>query len=74
MGLQVPYVIVQTVSYMFCFVVINYCSSNPCMNGATCTDGVDSYICECVPGYTGVYCETSKYYYEFAIVLINTSN
>ena len=62
MRLHVLYVIVRTVFYMFCFVVPNYCSSNPCMNGGTCTDGVDSYICECDSGYAGDDCEaTSKY-------------
>ena len=39
---------------------INECSSNPCMNGATCTDAVNSYTCACVPGYTGTHCETGE--------------
>ena len=37
---------------------INECSSSPCMNGATCTDAVNSYTCACVAGYTGTHCET----------------
>jgi hypothetical protein len=37
---------------------INECSSSPCRNGATCVDGVNSYTCSCVPGYTGVLCQT----------------
>ena len=36
------------------------CSSNPCMNGATCTDAVNSYTCACVAGYTGTHCETGE--------------
>ena len=37
---------------------IDECSSNPCMNGATCTDAVNSYTCACVTFYTGSHCET----------------
>ena len=32
------------------------CSPNPCQNGGTCTDGVNSYTCSCVEGYTGNNC------------------
>ena len=38
---------------------INECSSNPCKNGATCTDATNQYTCQCVAGYTGAKCETS---------------
>ncbi|XP_078574895.1 uncharacterized protein LOC144861071 [Branchiostoma floridae x Branchiostoma japonicum] len=34
------------------------CSSAPCQNGATCQDGVNSFTCQCVPGYVGTLCET----------------
>ena len=27
------------------------------MNGGTCTDGVNSYSCDCVSGYSGEDCE-----------------
>ena len=37
---------------------INECSSSPCLNGATCTDAVNSYTCGCVAGYTGTHCVT----------------
>ena len=30
------------------------------MNGGACTDGVDSFICVCVAGYTGSTCDTGK--------------
>ena len=34
--------------------------SNPCENGGNCTDGINEYICTCIPGYTGIDCETGK--------------
>ena len=43
---------------MFSVVDINECTSSPCMNGATCTDAVNSYTCGCVAGYMGTDCET----------------
>ena len=40
---------------------INDCTSNPCRNGGTCIDGINnSYACTCLPGWTGLTCETSK--------------
>ena len=36
---------------------IDECMSNPCKNGATCSDGVNKYTCTCVDGYTGDMCE-----------------
>ena len=41
-------------------VVIDECSSNPCMNGASCTDGDESYTCDCVEGFVGTHCETGE--------------
>ena len=54
------------------FTEIKECDSQPCKNGAKCVEGdeelvkrlVDptdeesSYVCVCVPGYTGRNCET----------------
>jgi len=39
---------------------VDECSSNPCENGGTCTDGVNGFTCSCLAGYTGTTCETSK--------------
>ena len=39
------------------------------MNGGTCSNGADSYICECDSGYTGVDCETTSKY--FKVIKIN---
>ena len=45
----------------FSFVLdIDDCESDPCQNGATCVDGVNSYTCICVKGFTGHDCETSE--------------
>ena len=43
---------------------INECSSNPCINGGSCTDQVNGYACSCQPGYTGRQCQTSKKYFK----------
>ena len=32
------------------------CSPNPCDNGGNCTDGDNSYSCECADGYKGTDC------------------
>ncbi|XP_038821637.1 versican core protein-like [Salvelinus namaycush] len=41
----------------FCFMDVDECQSNPCRNGATCMDGVNSFTCVCLPSYTGQLCE-----------------
>ena len=40
------------------FVDVDECASNPCQNGATCTDVVNGYTCLCKAGYTGTSCQT----------------
>ena len=44
---------------------INECSSYPCVNGGTCLDQVNEYVCNCIPGYVGVNCQTGKYFIFF---------
>ena len=39
-------------------VAVDECVSNPCQNGATCVDGVDSFTCTCKPRYIGVVCDS----------------
>ncbi len=39
---------------------IDECLPDPCLNGGTCIDGDNSYICSCLPGYDGVNCSNSK--------------
>ncbi|NXV03420.1 PGCA protein, partial [Cettia cetti] len=33
------------------------CHPSPCLNGATCADGIDSFKCFCLPSYGGDLCE-----------------
>ena len=39
---------------------IDECASNPCLNGGTCLDQENGYICNCPPGFTGVHCDNGK--------------
>jgi len=40
-----------------CEINIDECDPNPCLNGGTCTDGVNSYTCACIDGFTGEDCQ-----------------
>ncbi|KAK2167442.1 hypothetical protein NP493_1275g00055 [Ridgeia piscesae] len=46
------------ITYIIWFPDIDECASAPCHNGGTCVDLTNGYGCGCVPGYTGVNCET----------------
>ena len=39
---------------------INECDSNPCQNGGTCEDGIESFLCSCPFGYESDQCQTGK--------------
>ena len=43
-----------------CLSDIDECVPNPCQNGGVCSDGINSFTCECATGFVGVTCETSK--------------
>ena len=42
---------------------INECESDPCINEGTCIDQIDSFMCDCVAGWTDDICQTGKYLY-----------
>ncbi|CAH1800799.1 unnamed protein product, partial [Owenia fusiformis] len=48
----------QPFSKWSCVDGIDDCKDSPCKNYGSCIDGVDSYSCNCVAGYTGRRCET----------------
>ena len=39
---------------------IDDCQSNPCQNGGTCIDEINSFVCLCLPSYGGTTCEKGK--------------
>ena len=39
---------------------IDDCVNIVCDNGGTCVDGVNSYTCSCVPGFTGISCQSGN--------------
>ena len=45
----------DNLSYTF-HLDIDDCQSNPCLNGGSCTDGINNYTCSCLPGYTARNC------------------
>ena len=52
------------------FVTVNSCTDTPCQNGGTCTvTGDNSYVCECLDGFQGNNCDTSKIS-KFKIALV----
>src|SRR6218665_838408 len=42
-----------------CWINIDDCASQPCLNSGTCVDGVNSYTCACAPGFTSTRCEVN---------------
>ncbi len=44
---------------MFFVSVIDFCPDpEPCLNNGTCTPILNSYVCNCLTGYTGALCQT----------------
>ena len=55
----------------YCFVDTDECSSDPCQNGGTCTDDINSYSCACVAGYTGEDCAIGMCYVTQALFTLH---
>ena len=55
------------IEYTF-FTDIDDCSKNSCEHGGTCIDGVNSYTCQCIPGYSGHECQTGFFIIVFLLV------
>jgi hypothetical protein len=62
-----------------CTVNIDDCSNSPCLNSGTCLDGINSYICFCIVGYTGETCNivssslSFRSYYNISIIYISNT-
>ena len=52
------------------YVDIDDCASSPCQNGATCSDGINSYSCTCNLGYTGANCEIGKKKIKYYLLIL----
>jgi hypothetical protein len=39
------------------FSISNVCSTEPCLNGATCVSTFNLYVCQCPAGFSGQNCE-----------------
>ncbi|XP_065104358.1 protein crumbs homolog 2b isoform X1 [Paramisgurnus dabryanus] len=43
-----------------CEVDIDECESDPCLNGGTCLNRLNSYFCDCVSDFSGTNCQNTK--------------
>jgi len=46
---------------VFCEENIDECDAPPCLHNATCIDGIASYSCQCIEGYSGRLCEIEPF-------------
>ena len=63
---------ISTCNYKF-YLVIDNCISQPCLNGGTCSNGVNTYTCNCIAGYTSHNClaGSAEYFYNNNITVVN---
>ena len=43
-----------------CTLDVDECGSNPCLNNGQCLDLQARYMCSCLPGFTGLRCQTGE--------------
>ena len=55
---NIPFHALHMIIAMLCLTGNDACSSNPCLNGATCKIVASGYSCTCAYGYTGTTCQT----------------
>ena len=53
-----------TVSSTTTQAVINYCSSNPCLNNGLCYSTGNGYTCVCPPNYCGINCDIQYVFFH----------
>ena len=39
---------------------IDECANSPCLNGGTCADQVNGYVCSCQAEYAGLHCQKGE--------------
>ena len=54
-----------------CTANIDECANVTCQNGGTCQDGVNTFTCNCVAGYTGQYCQSKILGNNIESVIVN---
>ena len=62
-----------TIKKIVIFSDINYCTNTTCQNNGTCFDQIVGFICSCMPGFTGTYCETSEIDFRCTVIGIMCS-
>ena len=60
-------------TFFLSFLDINECLSDPCLHNGTCVDSINSYPCDCVPGYNGSNCVKGKLKKRNDICYANTN-
>ena len=45
------------------------CASEPCFNGGTCIDSINSFTCDCADGFTGSLCKTGLFFNVNCLVM-----
>ena len=53
-GLEIPFFLAIKIKNV---TIVLFASVDPCLNGATCVDDIDSYQCLCVNGFSGKQCQ-----------------